>query len=68
MGGWFGVPGIGLLYCLMHAIEHGLPEPLAIKLIQLTLIAVSLSIFAPGNSVKPLMRRFWKTRKLLSCP
>jgi len=64
MVGWFGVRGIGSLYYLMHAIQHGLPEPLAIELIQLTLITVTLSIFVHGTSVKPLMRRFWKTRKL----
>jgi NhaP-type Na+/H+ or K+/H+ antiporter len=64
MVGWFGVRGIGSLYYLMYAIQHGLPEPLAIELIQLTLITVTLSIFVHGTSVKPLMRRFWKTRKL----
>jgi NhaP-type Na+/H+ or K+/H+ antiporter len=64
MVGWFGVRGIGSLYYLMYAIQHGLPEALAIELIQLTLITVTLSIFVHGTSVKPLMRRFWKTRKL----
>jgi NhaP-type Na+/H+ or K+/H+ antiporter len=64
MVGWFGVRGIGSLYYLMYAIQHGLPEPLAIELIQLTLITVTLSIFVHGTSVKPLMSRFWKTRKL----
>ena len=61
---WFGVRGIGSLYYLMFAIQHGLPEPLALELIQLTLIAVTLSIFVHGTSVKPLMSSFWKTRKL----
>jgi NhaP-type Na+/H+ or K+/H+ antiporter len=64
MVGWFGVRGIGSLYYLMYAIQHQLPEPLAIELIQLTLITVTLSIFVHGTSVKPVMRRFWKTRKL----
>jgi NhaP-type Na+/H+ or K+/H+ antiporter len=27
MIGWFGVRGIGSLYCLMFANHHGLPEP-----------------------------------------
>ena len=40
--GWFGVRGIGSLYYLMYAIQHGLPEPLALKLVQMTLIVVSL--------------------------
>lgn len=62
MVGWFGVRGIGSLYYLMFAIQHGLPEPLALELIELTLITVTLSIFVHGISVKPVMERFWKTR------
>ena len=65
MVGWFGVRGIGSLYYLMYAIEHGLPEALALELIQLTLIAVSLSILVHGTSVKPLMGLFWRHRKRL---
>lgn len=65
MIGWFGVRGIGSLYYLMYAIQHGLPEDLALELIQLTLIAVSLSILIHGTSVKPLMSRFLRHRKRL---
>ena len=61
--GWFGVRGIGSLYYLMFAIQHGLPEPLALELIELTLIVVTLSIFVHGVSVKPLLAHFWKNRK-----
>ena len=68
MVGWFGVRGIGSLYYLMYAIQHGLPEDLALDLIQLTLIAVSLSILVHGTSVKPLMGRFWHHRKHLPTP
>ena len=68
MVGWFGVRGIGSLYYLMYAIQHGLPEDLALELIQLTLIAVSLSILVHGTSVKPLMSRFWRHRKRLPTP
>lgn len=63
MAGWFGVRGIGSLYYLMYAIQHGLPEDLALDLIQLTLIAVSLSILVHGTSVKPLMSRFLRHRR-----
>ncbi|MBK5206432.1 MAG: cation:proton antiporter [Polaromonas sp.] len=63
MTGWFGVRGIGSLYYLMYAIQHGLPEPLALELIQLTLIVVTLSILLHGISVKPLMGRFWRRGK-----
>lgn len=63
MVGWFGVRGIGSLYYLMYAIQHGLPENLARELIHLTLIVITLSILMHGTSVKPLMNRFWRPRK-----
>jgi len=68
MVGWFGVRGIGSLYYLMYAIQHGLPEDLALDLIRLTLIAVSLSILVHGTSVKPLMSRFLRYRRHLPSP
>ena len=55
---WFGVRGIGSLYYLMYAIQHGLPESLALQLVHLTLIVVTLSILLHGISVKPLMAAF----------
>jgi NhaP-type Na+/H+ or K+/H+ antiporter len=62
MAAWFGVRGIGSLYYLMYAIDHGLPEPMAVELIHLTLIVVTLSILVHGVSVKPLMERFQQRR------
>jgi NhaP-type Na+/H+ or K+/H+ antiporter len=63
MLGWFGVRGIGSLYYLMFAIEQGLPQPLALELIHLTLIVVSSSILLCGISVKPLMLRYLQSRE-----
>lgn len=60
MTAWFGVRGIGSLYYLMYAIQHGLPEPLALQLMQLTLIVVAMSILMHGVSVKPLMNLVWR--------
>lgn len=60
--GWFGVRGIGSLYYLMYAIQHGLPEALSLQLIQMTLIVVTLSILLHGTSVKPLLELFWRRR------
>ncbi len=57
---WFGVRGIGSVYYLMYAIQHGLPAPLAYDLIQLVLVTVTLSILLHGTSVKPMMKRFWR--------
>lgn len=58
MTSWFGVRGIGSLYYLMYAIQHGLPEQLAVEMIHLTLVVVTLSIVVHGISVKPMMHRF----------
>ncbi|MHB1052809.1 MAG: cation:proton antiporter [Thiobacillus sp.] len=66
LSAWFGVRGIGSLYYLMYAIQHGLPEPLALELMQMTLIVVALSILIHGISVKPLMERFWRRDKQIS--
>jgi NhaP-type Na+/H+ or K+/H+ antiporter len=63
MAGWFGVRGIGSLYYLMYAIQHGVSEELAVDLVGLTLIAVTLSIIVHGISVKPLMNRFLRHRE-----
>jgi len=63
--GWFGVRGIGSLYYLMFSIQQGLPEDLALELMQLTLFVVTLSIFVHGTSVKPLLGRFWRLRQPL---
>lgn len=68
MAAWFGVRGIGSLYYLMYAIQHGLPEALALQLMQLTLIVVTLSIVLHGISVKPLMGYFWQRSKHGSSP
>ena len=58
MTAWFGVRGIGSLYYLMYAIQRGIPTPLALQLMQMTLIVVTLSILLHGFSVKPLLGLF----------
>jgi len=53
--GWFGIRGIGSLYYLMYAVNHGLPPALADRLTGLALAAVVASIVVHGVSVTPLM-------------
>jgi NhaP-type Na+/H+ or K+/H+ antiporter len=60
--GWFGVRGIGSIYYLMYAINHGLPATLTRDLIQITAIVIALSIIVHGTSVKPLMDKFWRKK------
>ncbi|MBS1208140.1 MAG: Na+/H+ antiporter [Proteobacteria bacterium] len=55
---WFGIRGIGSIYYLMYAINHGLPQALAGKIIALTLSTIVVSIILHGISVTPLMDRY----------
>jgi NhaP-type Na+/H+ or K+/H+ antiporter len=53
---WFGIRGIGSLYYLMYAVNHGLPQDLALRLISLTLCVIAVSVVVHGISVTPLMK------------
>ena len=55
---WFGIRGIGSIYYLMFAIEHGLPAPLAEMFVSLTLTIVACSIIVHGVSVTPLLNHY----------
>lgn len=52
---WFGIRGIGSVYYLMYAIDHGLPEELADRFAALTLAAIAISVVIHGVTVTPLM-------------
>ena len=52
---WFGIRGIGSMYYLMYAIEHGVPEELANRLVSLTFAIIAISVVVHGVSVTPLM-------------
>lgn len=58
---WFGIRGIGSLYYLMYAVQHGLPADLAARLTGLTFTVVTVSILAHGLSATPLMQ-FYRQR------
>jgi len=55
---WFGIRGIGSLYYLMYAVNHGLDKDLAEQLTALTLAGVVTSIVLHGISVTPLMAMY----------
>lgn len=63
LASWFGVRGIGSLYYLMYAVQHGLPEEIALELVHLALVVVALSIVVHGVSVKPAIARYWRSRR-----
>ena len=52
---WFGIRGIGSIYYLMYAVDHGLPEQFASKLVAITVTTIAVSIILHGISVTPLM-------------
>lgn len=56
--GWFGVRGIGSIYYLMYALQHGVPEDAGVTLISAVLVVVAMSIVLHGVTVTPLMRLY----------
>jgi sodium/hydrogen antiporter len=61
--GWFGIRGIGSLYYLSYALNHGLPEAHADTLVALTVAVVVTSIVVHGVSVTPLMALYRRRRR-----
>jgi NhaP-type Na+/H+ or K+/H+ antiporter len=59
---WFGIRGVGSIYYLMYAINHGLPQALAEQLIAITMATVTASIVLHGISVTPLMDVYARRR------
>jgi sodium/hydrogen antiporter len=52
---WFGIRGIGSVYYLMYAANHGLDAELAWQLTSITLTVIVVSIVLHGITVTPLM-------------
>ncbi len=59
--GWFGIRGIGSLYYLCYALNHGLPPAYAPMIVGLTVAVVVSSIVVHGTSMTPLMA-FYRRR------
>jgi len=60
--GWFGIRGVGSLYYLMYALNHGVSQELGDRLVALTLSVVVTSIVVHGISVTPLMAAYERHR------
>ena len=54
MLGWFGIRGIGSLYYLSYALNHGLNDKIA-DTVGITPSVVALSIFIHGISSQPIL-------------
>ena len=61
--GWLGIKGIGGLYYLFYAINHGLPPSATAQSSNLVLSVVALSILVHGLSVQSLLARYQARRK-----
>jgi NhaP-type Na+/H+ or K+/H+ antiporter len=59
---WFGIRGIGSLFYLTYAMNHGLDRELAANLGALVFSAVVVSIVVHGVSVTPLMAIYERTK------
>ena len=60
---WFGIRGIGSLYYLLYAVNHGLSPGLAGQLAGITLGSIAASIILHGITVTPLMDWYQRWRK-----
>jgi len=56
--GWFGIRGIGSLFYLFYALNHGLSDSVAALCTDLTLSVVALSILLHGISTQPILARY----------
>jgi NhaP-type Na+/H+ or K+/H+ antiporter len=65
MMGWFGMRGVGSIFYLAFAIEHGLSGSDAEQLASMTLSVVAVSIVVHGISMTPLMRRHERRQRRL---
>jgi NhaP-type Na+/H+ or K+/H+ antiporter len=60
---WFGIRGIGSIYYVMYAVNHGTPTPVAENLLAATLTMVAISVVLHGISVTPLMEWYSQRRR-----
>ncbi len=60
--GWFGIRGIGSLYYLSYALNHGVPSDDAAQLVGVVVTVIACSIVIHGITVTPVLQ--WYQRSL----
>ncbi len=60
---WFGVRGIGSVYYLAFALNHGVPAVAGPWLLEAVVVTIALSIVLHGISATPLMARYQRARQ-----
>jgi NhaP-type Na+/H+ or K+/H+ antiporter len=61
--GWFGIRGVGSIFYLAYALNHGVEGAVADTLVAATVSVVVASIVVHGISVTPLMRTYRSRRR-----
>lgn len=61
--GWFGIRGIGSIYYLCYALNHGITNPEALVLTQTVLVVIATSVLVHGISVTPLMHAYERAQR-----
>ena len=56
--GWFGIRGIGSVFYLSYALNHGLVGPEAQKIVSVVLACIAISAVVHGLSALPVMTSF----------
>lgn len=56
--GWFGIRGIGSLYYVSYALNHGLPSEMTDVLLGVVITVVAVSVAVHGISVTPILTRY----------
>lgn len=64
--GWFGIRGIGSLYYLFYALNHGLAPSITTLCTDLTLSVVALSILVHGFSTQPMLAWYEQRKQQVS--
>jgi NhaP-type Na+/H+ or K+/H+ antiporter len=59
---WFGIRGIGSIYYLYYALNHGLAGADARLLVDVVLVVIACSVVVHGVSVTPLMAAYERRR------
>lgn len=61
--GWLGIRGVGSLFYLLYALEHGVVGALASELVSAVLTTITLSVLLHGLSTTPLMHWYQRWRR-----
>jgi NhaP-type Na+/H+ or K+/H+ antiporter len=56
--GWFGIRGIGSLYYVCYALNHGVVGAAASDASSITISVIALSVVAHGVSARPVLARY----------